>query len=263
MGCDGGAVKAPSRWMMALEARALLEVSVLLILKPFMKLIPRGDGHPVIVFPGFGAGDWATALLRKFLRCKGYAAYGWKLGVNRGYRKELNKKLENLLTETFNRHQQKVSLVGWSLGGIYARELAKVHPEKVRTVITLGSPFAKVKEGVRIRRIYEFISGHRLDEMDPGMTRNLHKPPPVPTTSIFSASDGVVAEECCIQKETRKSENIQIPGCSHIGFVSNPIVYWVVADRLAQPENSWRPYNGNEMKRAIKAKGLDGECLAV
>jgi len=256
-------VKVPSKLMMILEARVLLEASVLIILKPLMGLVPRGDKHPVRIFPGFGTGDWATALLRKFLKKKGYAVHGWNLGMNLGYRKNLENQLEKQLLEISKRYNRKVSLIGWSLGGVYARELAKAHPEHVRFVITLGSPFLKIKEGVRTRKLYELISGHRLDDMEPGMASQMQKPPPVPTTSIFSSSDGLVARQCCIQKETRTSENIRIPGCSHVGLVSNPLVYWVIANRLAQPEKNWRHYNRKEMKKAIRAKSFDEGYLAA
>jgi len=249
--------------MMALEVRALLEVSVLILLKPIMGLIPRGDGHPVLVFPGFSTGDWATALLRKFLKNKGYAAHGWNLGMNLGYRKALKNKMEKRLLEISKRYKRKVSLIGWSLGGVYARELAKAHPDQVRFVITLGSPFLKIKEGVRTRKIYELISGHRLDDMEPGMVRQMQNPPPVPTTSIFSSSDGLIASECCVQKETRTSENIQIPGGSHVGLVSNPLVYWVIANRLSQPKNNWKHYNVNEKKKDLRVKSFDEEYLAA
>ncbi len=155
---------------------------------------PRGDGHPVLVLPGFTAGDESTLALRRYLRCLGYHVHGWRLGRNLGFRGErwpIERKLTLRIEELYDRHRRKLSLVGWSLGGIYAREIARTMPAEVRQVITLGSPFAGRGYGSNVRRLYELVTGRRVADHDPEVLARLEDPPPVPSTAIFSRSDGV------------------------------------------------------------------------
>jgi len=135
-------LRPPSRTLMLLEGRAIQELGAFVGALPLLTLAPRGDGHPVLVFPGLLASDVSTRPLRAFLRNRGYAVSGWGLGRNLGLRHGLQQAMTDLLEETNDTYGRKVSLVGWSLGGLYARQLAKMNPERVRSVITLGSPFA-------------------------------------------------------------------------------------------------------------------------
>jgi len=135
---------------------------------------------------------------------------------------------------------RKVSLLGWSLGGIYAREIAKRLPEEIRCVITLATPFTGSPKATNVWRIYEALSGHSLD--DPGLLARVREPPPVPTTSIFSRTDGVVAWQCCLQDSHDRAENIEV-AASHFGIGLNPAAWFAVADRLAQPEGAWTPFH--------------------
>jgi pimeloyl-ACP methyl ester carboxylesterase len=138
-------------------------------------------------------------------------------------------------------HEQKVSLIGWSLGGIYAREIARVMPDAVRQVITLGTPFAGDGDATNVGWIYRVLSGQPA-RVDDNLSRRLRSTPPVPTTSVFSRSDGVVAWQACQEpRELPQAENVEVEG-SHVGLVWHPKVWSVVADRLAQPEGAWRPY---------------------
>jgi hypothetical protein len=238
---------APSKLFLALEIRAIFEIWMLLIAQPIIRFAPKGDGHPIIVFPGFSAGDWATVLLRKFLKGRGYAVHGWNLGFNKGYYAGIEEKLLTRLSDIHQRYNQKVTLIGWSLGGLYARELAHTVPEMVRSVVTLASPFNNVSEGIGISKLYEFVSGQKINQISPKRIQQLKIPPPVPTTSIYSHSDGVVASECCNGIESSYSENIAIPASSHCGIGLNPIVFWIIANRLAQAEDKWRPFNRETM----------------
>ena len=192
-------LKAPGALLMALEGRAPLELGVTLATWPLLKTAPTGDGHAVIVFPGLGAGDLTTIPLRNFLRAQGYETYGWDLGLNLGPRAGVLKKSIDRVQEIQQESGRKVSLIGWSLGGIYAREFAKALPDQVRSVITLGTPFAGDPKATNAWRVYEFASGHKID--DPEMLAQLKIPPPVPSTSIFSRTDGVVAWPLSMQKE--------------------------------------------------------------
>jgi hypothetical protein len=235
---------------MALEVRALFEFYGYVLTLPLMQQMPKGDGHPVLVLPGFGTGDWYMLPLRLFLRSRGYSAQSWGLGMNLGYGEDLAVKLGRRLREIYERHGRPVSLIGWSLGGIYAREMARARPERVRFVITLGSPFTGSPKGTNIWRLYEYVSGHRLDKRDPDMVSMMQVPPPVPTTSIYSKTDGVAARHCCIERTAPLCENIAVPG-SHCGLAHNPIVLWALADRLAQDEENWRPFQRTTRLRRL------------
>jgi pimeloyl-ACP methyl ester carboxylesterase len=133
-----------------------------------------------------------------------------------------------------------VSLVGWSLGGVFAREIAKTIPEAVRCVVTLGSPFTGSPKANNVWRLYELVSGHRLDD-DVHIGR-VRETPPVPTTSIFTRTDGVVAWQCCLQPREARAESIEVHA-SHFGIGMNGAAWYAVADRLAQPEGRWQPFH--------------------
>jgi pimeloyl-ACP methyl ester carboxylesterase len=151
---------------MFLEGRALNEFGAFLGALPLLSLAPRGDGHPVLVLPGLIASDVSTRPLRAFLRNRGYAASGWRQGRNLGLRPGVQHAMIDLLEEMNDIHGRKVSLVGWSLGGLYARQLAKMMPERVRSVITLGSPFAGPPRSTNAWRVYELASGRSAEEED-------------------------------------------------------------------------------------------------
>ncbi|HET7501956.1 MAG TPA: alpha/beta hydrolase [Kofleriaceae bacterium] len=222
-----------------LETRAWLEAGASLALLPLWPLAPRGDGHPVMVLPGLGAGDDSTAILRGFLRSRGYVVRRWGQGRNLGFRHGVFQRLRDRLLHLEARHGRKVSLVGWSLGGIFARELAKEVPDAVRQVISLASPFTGHPRATNAFRLYELVSGHRLGA--PEIHEPLRAPPPVPTTSIWSRTDGVVSWRCSVERESPLTENIEI-NASHFGIGAHPLTLYVIADRLAQPEGHWQPF---------------------
>ena len=227
---------------MFLEGRALSEFGAFLGALPLLSLAPRGDGHPVLVLPGLVASDISTRPLRSFLRNRGYAVSGWRQGRNYGLRAGVQDGMVDLLRELNETHGRKVSLVGWSLGGLYARQLAKMMPDRVRSVITLGSPFAGNPKSTNAWRVYEFASGRRADEADERFGGMLAQTPPVPTTAIFSRTDGICAWQGCMEKTTAQSENIEVES-SHCGMGHHPAVVYAVADRLAQAEGEWRPFD--------------------
>src|ERR1700746_2565196 len=148
-------LRPPSRTLMFLEGRAINEFGAFLGALPLLSLAPYGDGHPVLVLPGLIASDLSTQPLRVFLRTRGYAVSGWGQGRNFGPRPGVQDAMSELLEETNDLYGRKVSLIGWSLGGIYARQLAKMMPERVRSVITLGSPFAASARSTNAWRLYE------------------------------------------------------------------------------------------------------------
>ncbi|WP_213959192.1 MULTISPECIES: triacylglycerol lipase [unclassified Variovorax] len=232
-------IAPPSRFLQIAELRAGWELGATLSLWPLLKLAPKGDGHPVLVLPGLGAGDRSTQLLRRYLRGRGYDVHGWGLGRNLGPREGVEAGMFKLLESLREKADRKVSLVGWSLGGAYARLLATKRPDLVRSVITLGSPFAGGPRSTNAWHIYEDVSGQSSD--DQTRMKHVRPTPPVPTTSIFSRSDGVVAWRGSLEKTGPAAENIEV-FASHVGLGANPSVLYAVADRLAQPEGAWKPF---------------------
>lgn len=242
----------PSAWLLALELRALWEFGALLPSWPLLARAPRGDGHAVMVFPGLSANDTSTLPLRTYLQSLGYKTWGWKQGFNFGPRAGVLEQAKRQLTQTFQSTGRKVSMIGWSLGGVYARELAKELPHMVRCVITLGTPFAGSHRSTNAWRIYELTSGRSIERE--ASSYDLKTAPPVPTTSIYSRSDGVVAWRASLQKpdaDRPQTENIEVLA-SHIGLGVNPSAWWAVADRLAQLEGSWKPFERSGRLTALK-----------
>lgn len=234
-------IAPPSKLWLLLEGRAAGELATTLALRPLLRRLPRGDGHPVLLLPGFLASDFSTRPLRGFLRDLGYWAHRWNLGRNFGIRDDLEARMAHRLEEVWQRHGRRVSLVGWSLGGVYARVLANRFPDRVRSVISLGAPFAADTKANNSWRLYEWITGQRLDEIPAERLAEFRDAPPVPTTSIFSRTDGIAAWQTCLQPEGPLAESIQVPG-SHLGLGFNPLVLYAIADRLAQPEDAWQPF---------------------
>ena len=232
-------IKAPSRLLLLAEGRAVWEGAAAFALWPLLQLAPKGDGHPVLVLPGLVASDLSTKLLRSYLRGRGYDTQGWGLGRNFGPRRGIEKGMLDKLVSMHAQSGRKVSLVGWSLGGVYARLLASKHPELVRSVITLGSPFKGSPRSTNAWRVYEGVSGQSSE--DPQRMQQVQPTPPVPTTSIFSRSDGVVAWRCSVETVGPEAENIEVVA-SHLGLGAHPAVLYALADRLAQPEGQWKPF---------------------
>lgn len=231
----------PSLALVALELRAPWEFGALLPAWPALKRAPAGDGHKVLVFPGLSASDASTVPLRRYLTSRGYDAQGWRQGFNFGPRAGVLQQARRGLKEACQASGRKVSLIGWSLGGVYARELAKELPDHVRSVITLGSPFSGHPKSTNAWRIYELTSGRDIEREHED--RDLPSAPPMPTTSIYSRTDGIVAWRASIQKADHgQTENIEVMA-SHIGIGLNPSAWWAVADRLAQPEGQWQPFD--------------------
>lgn len=243
---DWSDLRAPNAWLLMLEGRAPWEYAALLATMPWMKKLPHGDGHPVLVFPGLGAHDFTTAPLRAMLDSLGYTTQGWGQGFNFGPRAGVLEQTKADLVELHRRHGRKVSLIGWSLGGIYARELAKECPELARCVVTLGTPFTGHPRATNAWRFFEMVSGHASN--DPELMEQIRQAPPVPTTSIYSKSDGVVAWRCSVNAPSPLAENIEVQA-SHIGLGVNPIALYALADRLAQPDGDWQPFEPKGARR--------------
>lgn len=242
--------RPPNALLLALEMRAPWEFGAVLPAWFALQRAPRGDGHPVIVFPGLSASDATTLPLRSYLRHLGYNPSGWNQGYNFGPRAGVLRTAREQLEEAVASTGRKVSLIGWSLGGIYARELAKQLPDLVRSVATLGTPFAGGHTSTNAWRLYALASGRDIERETADY--DLPQPPSVPTSSIFSRSDGVVAWKASVQAPSSHNphtENIEVVA-SHVGLGLNPSAWWALADRLAQPEGHWAAF--------ARKRGLQG-----
>ena len=235
-------ITAPSMALLAMEFRAPWEFASLLPFWPLLQRAPKGDGHAVLVFPGLSASDASTAPLRKYIDSLGYQSFGWNQGFNFGPRAGVLEGAKRQVQNIFDHTGKRVSLIGWSLGGVYAREIAKQMPGMVRAVITLGTPFSGNPKSTNAWRIYELTSGRNIDRE--AENYDLMKSPSCPTTSLFSRTDGIVAWKASIQapqNHNRQIENIEVQA-SHVGIGLNPSAWWAVADRLAQAEGAWLPF---------------------
>jgi hypothetical protein len=204
--------------------------------------LPRGDGHPVVIFPGLAGERHSVGPLKKFCERLGYQVYDWGRGFNTGPQGDADRWIDELAHDIFRLaapHQQTVSLIGWSLGGIYAREVGKKLGPRVRQVITLGTPFGGAAERNNVTWLYRLLNGEKTAPDAAWMAR-MATAPDVPTTSIFSRSDGVVVWQACLQDGNRHdTENVEVDG-SHCGLGWNVDVLTLIADRLSQPEDGWQ-----------------------
>lgn len=244
---------SPSAFHSATELpRVLFELTSLAYTWPWLGSAPRGDGHPVLVLPGFTAGDESTAILRRFLKRLGYRPLPWELGQNTGSF-DLQERLVHRFYRLTEECDERISIVGQSLGGVFARELARQFSDRVRQVVTLGSPFSSIgpeSANALVGRLFQYLSGMNHEEMREQMQSFVREPPPVPSTAIYSRADGVVHWSSCLEYAGAQAENIEIVG-SHTGMAVNPLVFHVLADRLAQPEGDWRPFQRSRGCRAL------------
>jgi pimeloyl-ACP methyl ester carboxylesterase len=235
-----GVIAPPSRLLLALEARGVLSLAGLLAAAPFLASAPRGAPQPVIVLPGLGATDRSTAALRGYLKWLGYDAYGWGRGRNI---RPPGADLPAVVAQIREHNEatgKPVTLVGWSRGGLIARESARIAPDAVRMVITLGSPFA-APAASNVDVTWRRLARNPFPAQSEEQRKALAAPMPVPSTSIYSRGDGVVAWRACLQTPGPRAENVEVRG-PHVGLGANPAALWVIADRLAQPLGVWTPF---------------------
>jgi pimeloyl-ACP methyl ester carboxylesterase len=220
------------------ELRVFAELGALVPSLPTLLGAPRGDGHAVLVLPGMMTGDESTFVIRSYLDELGYTTHPWNQGHNWGPSRVLHDALRTRLRELSGRYGRRISIVGWSLGGIYARELAREYPSLVRQVVTLGSPFGADHDPDGPDYVMNGgANGHSAEKI---ALRRIA--PPVPCTAIYSKSDGVVDWKDCRETDGPQAENIEVTA-THLGMAVNPLVLWAIADRLAQPENGWKPFD--------------------
>jgi pimeloyl-ACP methyl ester carboxylesterase len=240
---ESGSAGRPHAGLLVTEPlRGLVDHAALVLATPLLAAAPRGDGHGVLVLPGLLASDSSTIPLRTFLRWLGYEVRGWDLGRNHGPTEAILAGLPRALLDQAERTGRPVSVIGWSLGGVFARELARRHPRKVRQVITLGSPFTMTDTRQShahhpFRRLRHL---HAEEAALPSFAQRA-RPISVPSTAVYSRLDGVVAWPSCIEPETALHQNVEVR-CSHLGFGVDPATLWLIADRLAVPAGQRIPF---------------------
>jgi pimeloyl-ACP methyl ester carboxylesterase len=234
-------VSPPPPGYFAMEPLALMEFNAFLGTMPFLRLMPHGKGQPVLVLPGFTGSDRSTRPLRWVLRRWGFSVHGWLLGANTGPHPHIVDGMVARLDELRRRYGTEVTVVGWSLGGIYARELARRHPDAVRQVITLGSPF-RLRAGDRSSASWLYDRIGPQDDPMVHLPEEAERPSlTVPATAIYTRTDGIVRWHACIESTGPQRENIEVVG-THSGLGTNVGAVVAILDRLAQPEGSWRPF---------------------
>lgn len=233
------------------EWRGLLEALTLPWALPWLAGAPRGDGHPVLLLPGFMGNDATLAALKWYLANRGYDVHTWGFGRNVGFRSRHAQALEQKIRHMHHAGGRPVSLVGWSLGGVFSLYGAHQAPECVRSVITLGSPVTM--DGARscspalVKALYRLVAhplGTHAHAMLPHAKKLRERTPlPMPTSCLYSVSDGVVPpQEATLDGDPALHENIRVFG-SHLGLGFNPMALAIVAERLAQPAGAWRPFS--------------------
>jgi len=237
----------PSLFLFLTEAiRALIEWVRALFWITKYQVRQKGDGHPVLVLPGFMTSDISTKPMRRFINKNGYLSYGWELGTNLADISELHI-LAKKIDAIYQKHGEKISLIGWSLGGVYARILAKEQPEKIRQVITLGSPFGGILEPNNATFTFNFVKWlKKYAEPPPAFFEELPKPPPLPCTAVFSKKDGIVPWQVCKEPlEDNIHQNIEV-GSSHLGMGFHTDVLKIILDRLSFNRSNWQLFSKQE-----------------
>lgn len=243
MAANTPSTQVPSSILLMTElGRGLLELGSYAISIPFLQFVPKGDGHPVLVLPGMLTTDHTTIPLRFFLNTRNYSAYPWDLGLNMLAFKKIEQKMLELIEQLYKKYKRKISLIGWSAGGIFARAMAHKVPHYIRQVITLASPFNGILRKSNVEAIGEWLSGQKAEEIEQLIIEQASAPPPVPSTSIYSKMDGIVSWQACQEtQESQINENVEV-SASHLGMGHNPQVLICIADRLAQKEEDWKPF---------------------
>lgn len=235
-------IPAPPLFNVLLESRSLIEWTTMFGLYYMIPKKKQGNNKPVLLMPPYLGNDSSTKFVRKYLKSVGFKTYKWELGVNMINSKYLPKLVERL-DEIYEKHGEKVSLVGWSGGGIFAKIIANRYPDKVQQLITIGSPVWGVKNmQTPLVNVLEFLRGKTLRERNAKFLRELEEIPKVPVTCIYTKTDGLVPWKHCLEAETLRTniKNVEVYG-SHIGMGANASVLVTVANSLIENTSGKKP----------------------
>ena len=249
---DESKIKLPSIARMIAEPFGLTELVNVIPAWGILESLPNGNGEPVMVIPGLTTNDISTTIVRKFLKFKGFNVYGWELGVNIKYSDSLEEKLIKRIDDIYQKHQQKVSIIGWSLGGITMRLLAKHEPKNIKQLIALGAPVAKITGATNVTWWYQLLTQEKTEDFNQQWAKDISAKPTMPSTSIYSKTDGMVSWEYCMDWETGpQTQNIEVL-CNHLGFGMTPTVWYILVDRLRQPEDNWQHFDITRLEKIEK-----------
>jgi pimeloyl-ACP methyl ester carboxylesterase len=224
--------KSPSLLATVREGLSGFELARLMAASPALALQPRGKGEPVVVLPGFGAGNASTMPLRSYLSWLGYEVHGWTLGRNRGNVRELLPQVVDQVRQLFLHSGEPVNIIGWSLGGVIAREVAREHPTNVRQVVTMGSPVVGGAKYTSMAGMFE-RRGADLDVMEATIAARESTPISVPVTSIYSRNDGIVGWRASIDQHSAQVDHVEV-SATHLGLGISPDVFKIIANKLAR-----------------------------
>jgi len=235
-------LKIPHNISLICDTRFIFEMGEYLLSLPELKSKHTGNNDIILVLPGFLTGDFCTSPMRTFLNSIGFNAKGWNLGINMGPTNEVMAGVTDRIKYLNDKYGKQISIVGWSLGGIYAREISKRIPDSIKQVITLGTPF----NGLNASNIIEYFEENGingLDTLTPNAVNQLHVSPPMPYMSIYSKSDELIHwKSCVVNDHSSMSESFEIDS-SHFGLCHNPSTIDIVANRLSQDIENWKPYS--------------------
>jgi len=241
------ALQPPSATGMIREVRVILEFPLLVLHSVELARQPRGHGEPVLVLPGYGAGDASTAILKTYLRLLGYRVSGWHLGRSSGNALDLLPRVLRRILSMSRKSQQPVRVIGWSFGGYLAREAARERPEAIHQVITLGTPVVGgPKYTVAAHAFHR--RGVDLDAMAAEIEARNNILLQTPVTAIYSRADTFVAWEACIDHHGSNVEHVEVR-TTHMGLGFSPQVYKIIAQRLADNSHATTQRSPAKRKR--------------
>jgi len=254
------AIEAPTLFATLLETRCIAELMDYLALsdRRLVAGLPAGDQRPILVIPGFLCSDLSTWPLRRFLHRIGYRSFTWKQGVNWGPRPGVRPRLLQRVSQLRERHGQPVTIIGWSLGGYYARELACTRPDLVREVITLGSPLHGTPQATALWSAFVWLNRRHMPQVAYAAIE-FPMPQAVPCLSIYTKEDGIVPWEYCVPPRGHGGRHLQVRG-SHIGLVANIEVMRALGLHLGRGPQQ-RPQR-SAPKRLRRAAARIGERLS-
>ncbi|MGJ8593187.1 MAG: alpha/beta hydrolase [Aquaticitalea sp.] len=261
-------IPEPPVFNMIMESRSLLEWASIYAIYPFIPKRMEGKGKPVLLIPPYLGDDYSTSFVRKYLKSLGFHTYKWDMGFNM-VKSHYIPRLEEKLDDIYQQHNEKVSIVGWSGGGIFAKIMANRHPNQVEQILTIGSPIWGVMDmKTPVYGLLEFFRGKSLKERNARFLAELEPIPDVPITCIYTKTDGLVPWKHCMEAESyRKNiKNIEVYG-SHSGLGANASVLLLTANALSANlqgleikdvttniERILYPYYWNKKQKAFKAK---------